>query len=261
VRYEAITGLTDGQLTELTARLHPKVDGLTSQGRPYVLGLFRSVALVVTLIRKNMTQDVAAAFFGISQPTASRRWDLLRPLIAEVLAEFVPDPGEMIGKGTALVDGTICPTWDWSAIPDLFSGKTGYPGMNIQIATDLDGEIVAISTTPVPGARHDAHAYAASGLADALADLHTAADLGYVGVEGIDLVPIKKPKGRDLHPSDATFNTELSSIRATVERAVAHLKTWRMLSEEGGRYRAPIDKYTSMLQAIIGLFFFSRAYE
>ena len=33
------------------------------------------------------------------------------------------------------------------------------------------------------------------------------------------------------------------------------------LSEEGGRYRAPIDKCTSLLQAIIGLFFFSRAYE
>jgi hypothetical protein len=34
-----------------------------------------------------------------------------------------------------------------------------------------------------------------------------------------------------------------------------------MLSEEGGRYRAPIDKFASMLKAITGLFFFSRAYE
>jgi hypothetical protein len=261
LRYKAITGLTDGQLVELTARLHAKIGGLNSAGRPYALGLFRSVALVVTLIRKNMTQDVAAAFFGISQPTTSRRWDLLRPLIGEVLAEFVPDPRQVIGKGTALVDGTICPTWDWSAIPDLFSGKTGYPGMNIQIATDLDGQIVAISATPVHGARHDAHAYAASGLARQLSNLHTAADLGYVGVDGIDVVPIKKPAGQDLHPDHATFNTALSGIRAAVERAVAHLKTWRMLSEEGGRYRAPIEKYTSMLKAIIGLFFFSRTYE
>jgi hypothetical protein len=30
-----------------------------------------------------------------------------------------------------------------------------------------------------------------------------------------------------------------------------------MLSEEGGRYRAPIEKYQSMLKAIIGLFFFA----
>jgi hypothetical protein len=33
-----------------------------------------------------------------------------------------------------------------------------------------------------------------------------------------------------------------------------------MLSEEGGRYRAPLDKYPSMLKAITGLFFFI-AYE
>jgi hypothetical protein len=133
--------------------------------------------------------------------------------------------------------------------------------MNIQIAADLDGNIVAVSTQPVPGARHDAHAYAASGLAETLKELHTVADLGYVGVQGIDVVPFKKPQGRELHPDHAAFNTALSPIRAAVERAVAHLKTWRMLSEEGGRYRAPIDKYTSMLKAIIGLFFFSQAYE
>jgi hypothetical protein len=47
LRYKAITGLTDGQLTALSERLHPEVGGLTSRGRPYVLGLFRSVALVV----------------------------------------------------------------------------------------------------------------------------------------------------------------------------------------------------------------------
>jgi hypothetical protein len=30
-----------------------------------------------------------------------------------------------------------------------------------------------------------------------------------------------------------------------------------MLSEEGGRYRAPIEKYRSMLKAVIGLYFFA----
>ena len=52
----------------------------------------------------------------------------------------------------------------------------------------------------------------------------------------------------------------LSKIRAAVEHAIAYLKTWRMLSEEGGRYRAPLEKYPSMLKAVIGLFFFA-AYE
>jgi hypothetical protein len=174
-----MTGLTDGQLTELVARVHAVCDvGFTSRGRPYALGLFRSVAMVVALMRKNLTQEFAGAIFGVSQPTVSRRWDLLRPLIGQVSAEFVPDPAQVVGAGSVLVDGTICPTWDWKQVPELFSGKAGYPGMNVQLAADLSGRLVAVGVTPVPGARHDAHAYAASGLAAVLADLDTVADLG-----------------------------------------------------------------------------------
>ena len=29
-------------------------------------------------------------------------------------------PGEVVGAGTVLVDGTICPTRDWRDIPDLY---------------------------------------------------------------------------------------------------------------------------------------------
>lgn len=76
-------------------------------------------------------------------------------------------------------------------------------------------------------------------------------------VEGIDIVPFKRAPGADLSTSQAEFNTALSKIRAAVEHAIAHLKTWRMLREEGGRYRAPIEKYQSMLKAITGLFFFA----
>jgi hypothetical protein len=257
LRYEAMTGLTIEQLTELTARVHTIVGGLTSTGRPYALGLFRSVAMVVALLRKNITQQFAGAIFEVSQPTVSRRWDLLRPAIGQALADLVPDPKQQVGTGTVLVDGTVCPTWDWKAVPDLYSGKAGYPGMNIQVAASLDGNLVAVGATPVHGARHDAYAYRASGLADTLADLHTLADLGYVGVDGIEIAPIRKLPGVDLHTTQAQFNSHLSKIRAAVEHAVAHLKTWRILSEEGGRYRAPISKYSSMLKAVVGLFFLS----
>ena len=124
----------------------------------------------------------------------SRRRDLLRPVIGTVLARFVPDPVTVLGReGTALVYGTVCPTWDWNAIPDLFSGKAGYPGMNIQIAADLGGEVAAIGPEPVHGARHDAHAYEASGLKSLLENVRNkAADLGYTGVDGIDVVPFRR---------------------------------------------------------------------
>ena len=172
----------------------------------------------------------------------------------------MPDPAEVVGGGTVLVDGTVCPTWDWRHIPDLYSAKVGYPGMNIQIAATLSGRLIAVGPIPVHGARHDAHAFAASGLTALLADMPTAADLGYVGVEGIEIVPVKRLPGRGLSTTQAEFNTAFSKIRAAVEHAIAHLKTWRMLSEEGGRYRAPIQKYQNMLKTVTGLYFFT-AYE
>ena len=123
-----MTGLNNEQLTDLVARLHERCgDMFVSAGPPLALGLFRSVALVVCLMRKNVTQDFAGAVFGVSQATVSRRWDLLRPLIGDALADVVPEPSEVVGRGTVLVDGTVCPTWDWRHVPDLFSAKAGYP--------------------------------------------------------------------------------------------------------------------------------------
>lgn len=259
MRLQAMTGLTGGQLTELAARVAGVIgDVVKPGGRGAAAGLYKSVTMVVALMRTNITQEVAGEIFGCSQPTVSRRWDLLRPVIAAVLANCVPDPGEILGGGTALADGTIAPTWDWKAIPDLYSGKAGYPGMNLQVASTLTGQVAAIGPVPVHGARHDAYAFAASGLKDLLSGHDTAADLGYLGVDGITIVPHRPPPGGHLHASQASFNKELSAIRAAAERAVASVKTWRILSEEGGRYRAPIGKYPEMLAAVTGLFFFQQ---
>jgi len=68
LRNEAITGLTDGQLAELAARVHARVGDLRSGGRPYALGPFRSVAMVVALMRNNVTQELAGASSGSASP-------------------------------------------------------------------------------------------------------------------------------------------------------------------------------------------------
>jgi hypothetical protein len=70
-------------------------------------------------------------------------------------------------------------------------------------------------------------------------------------------VPFKRLSGAELLDWQREFNAIFSKIRAAVEHAVAKVKTWRMLSREGGRYRCPIDKFESMLAAVTGLFFFA----
>ena len=167
MEYYALTGLTTGQLHKLGLLVMQEIGSLVKAGakKPPAVGLLDSVVMVVMLMRRNATQAAAAAHFHCSQPTVSRRWDLLRPVIGKVLAPYVPEPVRVLGRqGTALVDGTVCPVWDWDAIPDLYSGKAKYTGMNVQIACNLKGGVAAIGPVPVHGARHDAHAFEASGL-------------------------------------------------------------------------------------------------
>jgi hypothetical protein len=76
------------------------------------------------------------------------------------------------------------------------------------------------------------------------------------------VIVARTPTDRSPLPTSRLNSTknELSKIRAAVEHAIAQLKTWRMLSEEGSRHRAALEKYLSMIKAVIGLFFFA-AYE
>jgi len=245
-----MTGLENAQLDELVTRVHAHRGGFTSRGRGYSLGLYMSVALVVFLLRENPTQTLAAAVFGVSQSTVSRRFDALRDVIATVLADMLPDPAEAARGCTVLVDGTLANTWDWRSRNDLYSGKHRDTGFNLQIATTLSGRLLAVGT-PVPGARHDAHAWQASGLADTLDGLHVAADLGYIGT-GV-LTGTRAPAGGELSPDRAEANKALSAIRAVVERAISHLKNWKIL---GSRCRAPLDKYESIVRAVTALHFY-----
>lgn len=150
MEYKALTGLNWGQLTRLSILVLSEICSLTSPDakKPPVVNLMNSVAMVVMLMRRNVTQEFAGGVFGCSQS----RQPAVGPaaaVIGEVLAAYVPRPVEVLGiEGTALVDGTVCPTWDWDVISDLYSGKAGYPGMNVQIAANLKGDVAAIGPRP-----------------------------------------------------------------------------------------------------------------
>lgn len=245
-----MTGLTDAQLAELVGRVHEHRGEFVSGGRGYCLGLYRSVALVVFLLRENVTQTVAGAVFGVSQSTVSRRFEELREVIAIVLADMLPDPQEAGRDCTILIDGTLANTWDWRARKDLYSGKHRDTGFNLQVAATLSGRLLAVGA-PVPGARHDTYAWHAGGLAATLDGMNILADLGYVGT-GV-LTGTRKPAGADLSPDRAEANTALSGIRAAVERSISHLKNWKIL---GGRCRAPLNKYESIVRAVTALHFY-----
>ena len=244
---KAITGLDRQQLVEVVARVHAVLGPLWVRGRPPAAGLYRSVVMVVFLLRENVTQQVVAELFEVSQSTVSRRWDLLRPVIALALEEVVPTPAEIAGTSTVLVDGTLIPTWDWRHRTDLFNAKRGDHGMNLQVAAIRGEHLVAVGD-PVPGAWHDTHALAECGLPGRLTGLELCGDLGYIGTGMI--TGRRKPPGQDHTPAQLQANTAIAGFRSHNEHVIGHLKNWKILSH---RYRPPLEKLSETIRAIAAL--------
>jgi DDE superfamily endonuclease len=75
------------------------------------------------------------------------------------------------------------------------------------------------------------------------------------GLQGhIAAIPRKKPRGGELSTMDKQCNTEISALRAPIERLVAHFKSWRIFHTD---YRRPHRTYHEAFNAARALFFFA----
>jgi len=184
----------------------------------------------------------------------SRRWTTLLPVVEKVLATHVPDPVEVSKGRVVLVDGTLVTTWDWAGHgTSLWSGKHRDTGFNLQVAATLAGGLIAVSA-PAPGSWHDVRAWNGSGFPEAFTDRENIGDLGYLGT-GM-LTGRRKPPGRDRPESDKIFNQSISRLRAAVERAIAHLKDWKILAT---RFRGPLHRLPAIVKTITALVFYKNA--
>ncbi|MEJ8632174.1 transposase family protein [Streptomyces sp. MS2.AVA.5] len=256
--WNVTTGLDADQLDGLVAGVHAELR-TASEGpcpeRLWALGLYRSVVLVLFMLRQNPVQEAAAELFGISQATVSRRWSTLLPVVERVLARHVPDPAEASSGRVVLVDGTLVTTWDWkSEGTSMFSGKHRDTGFNLQVASTLAGDLLAVSV-PVPGSRHDAFAWRQSCFPEAFADRDKLGDLGYVGTE--IRTGRRKPPGRDRSAGDKEANRSVTTLRAAVERAIAHLKDWKILAT---RYRGPLTRFPTVAKTVTALTFYKKGW-
>lgn len=232
MRYQSTTGLDSDQITELVSRIHQVRAGRPrGRGRPPALGLYRQVVLVLVLLRQNMTQAVAADLFGVSQPTVSRLYRAMLPLLEQVTCLHQPSVPEAFTDRVVLVDGTDVPTGNRALARENYSGKRHRAGLNVQICADLNGTLLAASD-PVAGSFHDRHALADSGWEPALDAGHWIADPGYQGTSAI--TPAKRPRGGELCEDRRANNRVISSMRSAVERAIAHFKNWKIMAPAVG---------------------------
>jgi hypothetical protein len=208
---------------------------------------------VPALLRQNPVQEAAAELYGISQATVSRRRTALLPVVEKALACHVPDPAEASAGRIVLVDGTLVTTWDWSSEgTTMFSGKHRDTGFNLQVAATLAGDLLAVPA-PVPGSRHDMHAWRQSGFPEAFAEREGMGDQGYTG-SGL-LTPRRKPPGQERSTGDKEANRSVNTLRAAVEQGIAHLKDRKIFAT---RYRGPLTHFALIAKTVTALPFYKK---
>jgi hypothetical protein len=215
---------------------------------------------MVTLLytRQNLIEEVIADLFGVAQATVSEIITNVTPLIARATEEFRPDAEEakqMTRGRMVLVDGTLWPCWSWETTPEMWAGKYKTTGHGSLIIGDEFGNIIFVSD-PAPGCDHDMEKL--KGEVKEILNLAGAviADKGFQGSGYV--TPAKKPQDRELYLHEHEYNSLVSSIRSPIERAVAHLKTWKILFID---YRRPLHTFLESFHAAIGLYFFELSFR
>jgi hypothetical protein len=243
------TGLHKAEIVDLCEMIHREVAG---GGRvwPPILGLYKSVVVALTYMRRNRVQVELAETYGVSQSTISRAITEMTPLLEKLLRKYVPTADELDDQKQYVVDGTLLPCWSWAGHPELYSGKHKTTGMNVQVVCSLDGELAWISD-PVDGCRHDTHCLRESGALPADAPENWVGDKGYVGNDMI--TPYKKPLYRDLVDWEKDYNTQVNRIRYVIEQVIANFKTWRIMHTD---YRRPLSTFATTISAVIALHFY-----
>jgi hypothetical protein len=193
------------------------------------LGPGQQALLVLAYLRKGDTFAELAAGFGIGTATAWRYVSETVGLLAArspKLRTALRD-ARQAGHAYVVIDGTLIPIDRVAADRPFYSGKHHRHGMNLQVISAPDGEIVWVSG-PLPGAVHDLTAARIWGILRELAasGLIVLADKGYHGAGE----PIRIPyKGRNKPASQKAANRAHAKLRSPGERANAQLKTWRIL--------------------------------
>ncbi|WP_219501851.1 transposase family protein [Nonomuraea ceibae] len=207
--------------------------------------------LTLVHLRKGEPFTELAEGFAVGATTA---WRYVRESV-DLMAALADNVHAAVKRAARLaytiLDGTLIPIDRVADERPYYSGKHKQHGMNIQLLADPMGRLTWASPA-LPGAVHDVTAARKVGLIDAVtgAGVTTFADKGYQGAGGTIRTPFKRHRHRPwLSRGQRDVNRSHARIRAIGERAVAILKTWKLLT----KLRCCPHRATALVQAILVL--------
>ncbi|MDG4795525.1 transposase family protein [Micromonospora sp. WMMD1082] len=211
----------------------------------------RQALLVLAHLRNGDTYARLGAGFAIGTTTAWRYVHEAIDLLAAIADDLNACAGRAVRLAYAILDGTLIPIDRVADQRPYYSGKHRRHGVNVQVVADPAGRLVWASPA-LPGATHDLTAARTVGLIDALTccNVMTFADKAYQGAGGTVRTPFKRHRHRPrLSRWQKAVNRSHARIRALGERAVATLKTWKILV----KLRCCPRRSTAIVQAILVL--------
>ncbi|HEX3825980.1 MAG TPA: transposase family protein [Sporichthyaceae bacterium] len=251
MRYQSTTGLDPDRITELVSRVRQARAGQgKGVGRPAALGLYRQVELVLVLLRQNTTQAAAADLFGVSQPTVSRVYRALRPVLEQVTSRHQPAVPEVFARRVVIVDGTDVPTGNRALGRQNYSGKRHRQGLNVQIGADLGGMLRRCPTRCRARSTTVARSRAAAG--NSRCTTVTGSPTPATGAPARSPRP-SAPGGCELSEDRKADNATISALRSAVERAIAHWKNWKIVATG---YRGRLTELPAVISTITKLEFY-----
>jgi len=232
MRYYSTIGMSVMDFENLAGRVRQELVSGGSDEAWFSLSFTEQLRVVLIMMRQNISQMLAAEMFKVSQSTISRIVHRLTPAVRHVLSPQAPALDQAGVGRVLLVDGTFIPTGNRpgegrEVEKANYSGKHHMQAVNIQVAARTDGSLIGVST-PVPGSRHDSAALHLTGWDTVLKECDWFADTAYIATNAI--TPRKKPWGQQRSEADKIYNKSVSSIRATIEHTIRHLKEWKILA-------------------------------
>ena len=145
------------------------------------------------------------------------------------------------GHAFVVIDGTLIPIDRVAADRPFYSGKHRKHGMNLQVISSPQGEIVWVSG-PLPGATHDLTAGRIWGIIRELeaAGLIVLADKAYIGAGQHVLTPYR---GRNKPASPKAANSAHAKLRAPGERANRKVDTAGNDDESHADRKKSVDRH------------------
>ncbi|WBB46816.1 transposase family protein [Verrucosispora sp. WMMA2044] len=211
----------------------------------------RQALLVLAHLRNGDTFARLAAGFEIGLATAWRYVHEAITLLAATTDDLHQAMSRIRRLAYAILDGTLIPIDRVYDQKPYYSGKHRRHGMNVQVIADPAGRLVWTSAA-LPGSAHDLTAARTHDIIAVLtsANVMTFADKAYQGAGGSVRTPFKRHRYRPtLSRRQKAVNKAHARIRARGERAVATLKTWKVLT----KLRCSPSRTTAIVQAILVL--------